>query len=76
MKLQVEIKEYILWLGALYNANIAFQNTFRKVASVKANDMNPIVIEITEMGARVEWDIMSPISFWTITSLWHERNCT
>jgi hypothetical protein len=58
MKLQVEMKKHILWLGALYNASIAFQNTFRKVASVKAKDMNPIVIEITEMGARVEWDIL------------------
>jgi hypothetical protein len=52
------MKKHILWLGALYNASIAFQNTFRKVASVKAKDMNPIVIEITEMGARVEWDIL------------------
>jgi hypothetical protein len=50
----VEMRKYILWLGALYNANIAFQNTFKKVASVKAKDTNPIVIEIREMGARAE----------------------
>jgi hypothetical protein len=50
-----------LGVGAALSVMMDCQKTLKKVARVKAKEMKPMRMEAREMGARTEWDIVTPI---------------
>lgn len=47
--------------GAALSVMMDCQKTLKKVARVKAKEMKPMTMEAREMGARTEWEIVTPI---------------